>query len=150
MFWPTVFQIEWKTSVEPVKWIPARCSLARTGSPQWVLQRLQGVLLHIAVIGLTVVWIVPTLQIYRQTLSRLKDRDDPYRQHLDGGGRAAGQTGARPAPHEVSPDGRENAIVVQQLVQASEHRLELQGQCGDEGEPIANGIRVFSSSGSSS
>jgi type III restriction enzyme len=30
-----------------------------------------------------VVWIVPTLQIYRQTLQRLKDRDDPYRQHLD-------------------------------------------------------------------
>src|SRR5579863_4794888 len=30
-----------------------------------------------------VVWIVPTLQIYRQTLSRLQDRDDPYRQHLD-------------------------------------------------------------------
>src|SRR5437879_8389880 len=30
-----------------------------------------------------VLWIVPTLQIYRQTLLRLKDRDDPYRQHLD-------------------------------------------------------------------
>jgi len=30
-----------------------------------------------------IVWIVPTLQIYRQTLSRLKDRSDPYRQHLD-------------------------------------------------------------------
>lgn len=30
-----------------------------------------------------VVWIVPTLQIYRQTFQRLKDRDDPYRQHLD-------------------------------------------------------------------
>src|SRR6266699_7312452 len=30
-----------------------------------------------------VVWIVPTLQIYRQTMRRLKDRDDPYRQHLD-------------------------------------------------------------------
>lgn len=30
-----------------------------------------------------VVWIVPTEQIYRQTLSRLRDRDDPYRQHLD-------------------------------------------------------------------
>lgn len=30
-----------------------------------------------------VVWIVPTLQIYKQTLQRLKDRDDPYRQHLD-------------------------------------------------------------------
>ncbi len=30
-----------------------------------------------------VVWIVPTLQIYQQTLSRLQDREDPYRQHLD-------------------------------------------------------------------
>ena len=30
-----------------------------------------------------VVWIVPTQQIYRQTLLRLEDRDDPYRQHLD-------------------------------------------------------------------
>lgn len=30
-----------------------------------------------------VVWIVPTLQIYRQTLAALKDRDHPYRQHLD-------------------------------------------------------------------
>ena len=36
-------------------------SLAATGSPQWILQRLQRGLLHIAVIGLTVVWIVPTL-----------------------------------------------------------------------------------------
>jgi len=30
-----------------------------------------------------VVWIVPTQQIYSQTLLRLRDRDDPYRQHLD-------------------------------------------------------------------
>src|SRR5437763_2559055 len=30
-----------------------------------------------------VLWIVPTTQIYRQTLARLKDRDDPYRQTLD-------------------------------------------------------------------
>ncbi len=30
-----------------------------------------------------VVWIVPTLQIYRQTMLALKDRDHPYRQHLD-------------------------------------------------------------------
>jgi alpha-glucoside transport system permease protein len=36
-------------------------SLAATGSPQWILQRLQRGLLHIAVIGLTVVWIVPTV-----------------------------------------------------------------------------------------
>src|SRR5579885_865516 len=33
MFWPTVFHIELKTPVEPVKWMPARCSLARAGSP---------------------------------------------------------------------------------------------------------------------
>ncbi len=30
-----------------------------------------------------VVWIAPTQQIYRQTMQRLKDRDDPCRQHLD-------------------------------------------------------------------
>ncbi len=30
-----------------------------------------------------VLWIVPSTQIYRQTISRLKDRNDPYRQVLD-------------------------------------------------------------------
>lgn len=30
-----------------------------------------------------VLWIVPTTQIYRQTIQRLRDRDHPYRQHLD-------------------------------------------------------------------
>ncbi len=30
-----------------------------------------------------VVWIVPSLQIYRQTLGALKDRNHPYRQQLD-------------------------------------------------------------------
>jgi type III restriction enzyme len=30
-----------------------------------------------------VLWIVPTTQIYRQTIQSLKDRDHPYRQHLD-------------------------------------------------------------------
>ncbi|MBN2313295.1 MAG: DEAD/DEAH box helicase family protein [Sedimentisphaerales bacterium] len=30
-----------------------------------------------------VLWIVPTTQIYRQTLKSLRDRDHPYRQHLD-------------------------------------------------------------------
>ena len=30
-----------------------------------------------------VLWIVPTTQIYRQTLIALKDRDHPYRQQLD-------------------------------------------------------------------
>jgi len=30
-----------------------------------------------------VLWIVPTTQIYNQTLAALKDRDHPYRQTLD-------------------------------------------------------------------
>lgn len=30
-----------------------------------------------------VLWIVPTTQIYRQTINSLKNRDHPYRQHLD-------------------------------------------------------------------
>jgi len=30
-----------------------------------------------------VLWIVPTTQVYRQTIQHLKDRDHPYRQHLD-------------------------------------------------------------------
>lgn len=30
-----------------------------------------------------VLWVVPTTQIYRQTLQGLRDRDHPYRQHLD-------------------------------------------------------------------
>lgn len=30
-----------------------------------------------------VLWVVPTTQIYRQTLKSLRDRDHPYRQHLD-------------------------------------------------------------------
>jgi hypothetical protein len=33
MLAPTVFHIEWKTPVEPVKWTPARCSLASAASP---------------------------------------------------------------------------------------------------------------------
>jgi type III restriction enzyme len=33
--------------------------------------------------GGMVLWIVPTSEIYRQTLKRLRDRSDPYRQHLD-------------------------------------------------------------------
>jgi len=30
-----------------------------------------------------VLWVVPTTQIYRQTIKSLRDRDHPYRQHLD-------------------------------------------------------------------
>ena len=30
-----------------------------------------------------ILWVVPTTQIYRQTIQNLKNRDHPYRQHLD-------------------------------------------------------------------
>ena len=30
---PTVFHIDWKTGVEPVKWIPASSELASAASP---------------------------------------------------------------------------------------------------------------------
>jgi type III restriction enzyme len=30
-----------------------------------------------------VLWVVPTTQIYHQTIKNLRDRDHPYRQHLD-------------------------------------------------------------------
>src|SRR5205823_12356527 len=33
MLLPTVFHIDWKTGVEPVKWTPARSGLASAGSP---------------------------------------------------------------------------------------------------------------------
>ncbi|MCD6568289.1 MAG: DEAD/DEAH box helicase family protein [Dehalococcoidia bacterium] len=38
-----------------------------------------------------VLWVVPTTQIYRQTIKNLRDHDHPYRQHLDiaSGGRTA-------------------------------------------------------------
>jgi alpha-glucoside transport system permease protein len=40
---------------------PRQESLAAVWSPQWIAQRIQRALLHIAVIGLTLAWIVPTL-----------------------------------------------------------------------------------------
>src|SRR5437879_414439 len=66
--------------------LPVFCLKIPTGGGQTVLavktiDHVQNIYLQRQT-GL-VVWIVPTLQIYRQTLSRLKDRDDPYRQHLD-------------------------------------------------------------------
>src|SRR5260370_22706905 len=48
-----------------------------------------------------VVWIVPTQQIYRQTLLRLRDRDDPYRPHPGIG--SAGQTPIRKQGEAITP-----------------------------------------------
>lgn len=57
-----------------------------------------------------VLWIVPTTQIYRQTLKALRERDHPYRQHLDIA--SAGRTLILEKGDNFSPlDVRENLIV---------------------------------------
>jgi len=57
-----------------------------------------------------ILWVVPTTQIYRQTLKSLRDRDHPYRQHLDIA--SAGRTLIREKGDTFSPiDVAENLIV---------------------------------------
>jgi type III restriction enzyme len=57
-----------------------------------------------------ILWVVPTTQIYRQTLKSLRDRDHPYRQHLDIA--SAGRTLIREKGDTFSPvDVEENLIV---------------------------------------
>jgi len=57
-----------------------------------------------------VLWVVPTTQIYRQTLKNLRDRDHPYRQHLDIA--SAGRTLILEKGDNFTPlDVRENLIV---------------------------------------
>jgi type III restriction enzyme len=67
-----------------------------------------------------VVWIVPTLQIYRQTLMRLKDRDDPYRQHLDMV--SAGKTLILEKPDGFTPQDVEEHLAVLVLMLPSAAR----------------------------
>ncbi|PIP05132.1 MAG: restriction endonuclease subunit R, partial [Syntrophobacterales bacterium CG23_combo_of_CG06-09_8_20_14_all_48_27] len=58
-----------------------------------------------------VLWIVPTTQIYRQTIQNLKDRDHPYRQHLDLA--SGGRTVILEKTDRFSPlDVQENLVVL--------------------------------------
>jgi len=58
-----------------------------------------------------VLWIVPTTQIYRQTILSLKDRDHPYRQHLDLA--SGGRTVILEKTDRFSPlDVKENLVVL--------------------------------------
>ena len=58
-----------------------------------------------------VLWIVPTTQIYRQTIRSLRDRDHPYRQHLDLA--SGGRTLILEKSDQFSPqDLRENLVVL--------------------------------------
>ncbi len=66
--------------------LPSFCLKIPTGGGKTLLAVKSIELVHTQYLrrrGGLVLWIVPTAEIYRQTLRRLRDRNDPYRQHLD-------------------------------------------------------------------
>jgi len=67
-----------------------------------------------------VLWIVPTTQIYRQTIQSLKDRDHPYRQHLDIA--SGGRTVILEKTDRFSPLDVEENLVVLMLMLPSANR----------------------------
>lgn len=67
-----------------------------------------------------VLWIVPTTQIYRQTIQSLKDRDHPYRQHLDLA--SGGRTVILEKTDRFSPLDVEENLVVLMLMLPSANR----------------------------
>jgi type III restriction enzyme len=67
-----------------------------------------------------VLWIVPTTQIYRQTIQNLKDRDHPYRQHLDLA--SGGRTVVLEKTDRFSPLDVEENLVVLMLMLPSANR----------------------------
>lgn len=68
-----------------------------------------------------VLWIVPTTQIYRQTIQNLKDRDHPYRQHLDlaSGGRTLI---LEKSDHFAPLDARENLVVLMLMLPSANRK----------------------------
>ena len=68
-----------------------------------------------------VLWIVPTTQIYRQTIQNLKDRDHPYRQHLDLA--SGGRTVILEKTNRFSPLDVQENLVVLMLMLPSANRL---------------------------
>ena len=65
-----------------------------------------------------VLWVVPTSQIYSQTLRHLRDRDHPYRQHLDIA--SGGRTQILEKMDGFSPiDVAENLVVMMLMLQSS-------------------------------
>ena len=68
-----------------------------------------------------VLWIVPTTQIYRQTIQNLKDRDHPYRQHLDLA--SGGHTLILEKTDRFSPqDLRENLVVLMLMLPSANRK----------------------------
>ncbi len=68
-----------------------------------------------------VLWVVPTTQIYRQTLKSLRNRDHPYRQHLDIA--SAGKTLIREKTDLFSPlDVAENLVVLMLMLPSANRK----------------------------
>ena len=68
-----------------------------------------------------VLWIVPTTQIYNQTLKALKDRDHPYRQQLDVA--SAGHTLVLEKASKFSPQEIRECLCVLMLMLPSANRV---------------------------
>jgi len=65
-----------------------------------------------------VLWIVPTTQIYRQTIKSLRNRDHPYRQHLDIA--SGGRTVILEKTDRFTPlDVQENLVVLMLMLQSA-------------------------------
>ncbi len=69
-----------------------------------------------------VLWVVPTAQIFSQTIKKLRDRDDPYRQHLDIA--SGGRTMIVEKKDGFSPqDVRENLVVLMLMLPSANRQL---------------------------
>ena len=72
-----------------------------------------------------VLWVVPTTQIYDQTIKNLRDRDHPYRQHLDiasGGRTMIRERGEHFTPQDVS----ESLVVLMLMLPAANRKTKEQ------------------------
>jgi type III restriction enzyme len=67
-----------------------------------------------------VLWVVPTTQIYHQTIKNLRDRDHPYRQHLDIA--SGGRTVIREKGDHFTPQDVNESLVVLMLMLPSASR----------------------------
>ncbi|OHB61996.1 MAG: restriction endonuclease subunit R [Planctomycetes bacterium RBG_13_60_9] len=67
-----------------------------------------------------VLWVVPTTQIYNQTIKSLRDRDHPYRQHLDIA--SGGRTVIREKGEHFTPEDVSESLVVLMLMLPSANR----------------------------
>ena len=79
-------------------------------------------------------WIVPTTQIYDQTLRALKDRDHPYRQQLDVA--SAGRTLVLEKTSGFRPQDVDERLCVLLLMLPSANR-ETNAYFGGSGTPIS-------------